>query len=230
MIISQDDIFKADEADHWYKRNKSRLFSQGDSASVISDVQLLSHWLAPCQDDIDRILEIGCCNGIKLEALCHTLDATGEGIEPSSQAVIDGNERMQGSPARLSCGGAEKLPFESNSFDLVYFGFCLYLLDRNTLMQALSEADRVLRRGGFLAMTDFDPGVRYKRPYTHRAGLFSYKQDYSRFYTESGLYYLAYKAAFSHRQSFFDPVVDERISLNLLYKESDPYPIYGSAS
>lgn len=224
MTTSQDDIFKRIEANHWYNRNKGHLDSQDGTNTPAHDVQLLSNWLAPHRSDIRRILEIGCCNGKKLEALCQKLDASGEGIEPSSQAVFDGNERMQGSPARLTCGTAEPLPFESNSFDLVYFGFCLYLLDRSTLMKALSEADRVLRRGGFLAMTDFDPGVMHKRPYAHRAGVFSYKQDYSRFYTECGLYYLASKAAFSHRQNFFDPVADERISLSLLYKEPDPYP------
>lgn len=224
MTTSQDDVFKNDEANHWYNRNKNHLDGQDGSGTPAYDVQLLSTWLAPLRSNIHRVLEIGCCNGKKLEALCRELEASGEGIEPSSQAVIDGNERMQGSPARLTCGTAETLPFESNSFDLVYFGFCLYLLDRSTLLQALSEADRVLRKGGFLAMTDFDPGVMHKRPYSHRSGVFSYKQDYSRPYTESGLYYLASKAAFSHRQNFFDPVVDERVSLSLLYKELDPYP------
>lgn len=224
MTITQDDIFKKDEGDRWYDRNKNYLDSQDSSDSIPHDVLSLRNWLMPFRGKIRRILEIGCSNGKKLEVLCQMLDASGAGIEPSSQAVNDGNQRMQGVPACLICGTAETLPFESHSFDLVYFGFCLYLLDRSTLLQALAEADRVLRKGGFLAVTDFDPGVMHKRPYVHRPGVFSYKQDYTKIYTESGLYYLASKAAFSHRQNFFDPVVDERISLCLLYKEIDPYP------
>ncbi len=225
MTNSQDDIFRAGEADLWYARNKTLLSGQGSSKDLPAyDIQLLSTWLGPHRDDIRRILEIGCCNGMKLQTLCERLNATGEGIEPSGLAVADGNERMNGAPARLTCGTAEQLPFDSDSFDLVYFGFCLYLLDRRSLLQALSEADRVLKPSGFLAITDFDPGAMHKRPYSHREGIFSYKQDYARFYTESGLYYLVSKQSFSHRQNYFDLVGDERVSLSLLYKEQDPYP------
>ena len=226
MMNSQDEVFRKDEADRWYARNKTNLNNQeGSGDQFPHDIRLLSSWLEPFRSEIHNILEIGCCNGIKLQTLCQVLEASGEGIEPSRLAVADGNERMKGIPARLTCGTAEKLPFESGTFDLVYFGFCLYLLDRCNLLQALSEADRVLKTGGFLAMTDFDPGVMHKRPYTHRQGVFSYKQDYAKFYTEGGLYYLVSKHSFSHRQGFFDPVADERISLSLLYKEPDPYPL-----
>ena len=225
-MSSQDHHFKYGEADQWYARNKdslNRLASSGDAEP--HDIRLLIDWLQPVRNNIHNILEIGCCNGQKLQALCQELDANGQGIEPSGQAVADGNARMQGTPAHLTCGIAEMLPFEAGSFDLVYFGFCLYLMDRRSVFRALSEADRVLKAGGFLAITDFDPGVMHKRPYTHREGIFSYKQDYSKFYTEGGLYYLASKAAFSHRQAYFDPVADERVSLALLYKETDAYPL-----
>lgn len=231
MATSQNDIFKNGEADQWYARNKADIDRQMASDNDDPrDIRLLNDWLQPVRNDIRKILEIGCSNGKKLQALCQKLSASGEGIEPSSQAVADGNARMQGTPANLTYGTAEALPFGSGSFDLVYFGFCLYLMDRRTLIRALSEADRVLRAGGFLAITDFDPGVMHKRPYTHREGVFSYKQDYSKFYTESGLYYMVSKAAFSHRQAFFDPVADERVSLTLLYKEMDAYPLKEAVS
>jgi ubiquinone/menaquinone biosynthesis C-methylase UbiE len=227
---SQDDIFRNGEGDQWYVRNRVGLDRQADLISTtFHDIQLLSDWLQPFRGDIQNILEIGCCNGHKIQTLCRDLDASGKGVDPSSQAVEDGNTRMRGMPAHLTCGTAEVLHFASGSFDLVYFGFCLYLMDRRTLLQALSEADRVLKAGGFLAITDFDPGVMHKRPYAHRVGVFSYKQDYSKFYTESGMYYLVSKAAFSHRQAFFDRVSDERVSLALLYKEMDAYPLKASS-
>lgn len=133
---------------------------------------------------------------------------------------------MNGTPARLTCGTAEKLPFESGSFDLVCTGFCLYLLDRRSLLQkALSEADRVLKPGGFLAITDFDPGAMHKRPYSHREGVFSYKQDYARFYTEGGLYYLVCQnSPFPTGNNFLIWLATSRCPLSLLYKEQDPYP------
>lgn len=226
MKTSQDSIFKEGEANRWYARNRASLDGQAASGEQQPlDSRLLGSSLQPFRLDIHRVLEIGCSSGKKLQALCQMLDAAGDGIDPSSLAVADGNERMKDIPVHLTCGTADNLPFESGAFDLVYFGFCLYLLDRDTVIQAVAEADRVLKRGGFLAMMDFDPGVMHKRPYLHREGVFSYKQDYSKFFTEGGLYYLVSKSSFSHRQPFFDLVADERVSLSLLYKEPDPYPL-----
>lgn len=225
-MSSQSNHFRNGEADQWYARNKDSLNRRANSGDAEPrDIRLLIDWLQPVRNNIRHILEIGCCNGQKLQALCQELDASGQGIDPSGQAVADGNARMQGAPAHLTCGTAESLPFEDGSFDLVYFGFCLYLMDRSSVFRALSEADRVLKAGGFLAITDFDPGVMHKRPYIHREGIFSYKQDYSKFYTVGGLYYLVSKAAFSHLQAHFDPVIDERVSVALLYKEIDAYPL-----
>ncbi len=226
---SQNSIFKEGEADSWYSRNKEVLNELGSTRNKLPlDIENLSKNLDPFRNEISRILEIGCSSGKKLENLCQRLDASGHGIEPSALAVEEGNSRMKDLQIQLVCGTADELPFESSSFDLVYFGFCLYLVDRKTLLKSLSEADRVLKAGGFLAITDFDPGRMYKRPYVHQEGLFSYKQDYSKFYTESGLYYLVSKNSFSHRKDFFDHENDERISLSLLYKEMDAYPLMGS--
>jgi ubiquinone/menaquinone biosynthesis C-methylase UbiE len=94
-------------------------------------------------------------------------------------------------------------------------------------MQSLAEADRVLKPGGFLVITDFDPGFHHKRPYSHHEGVFSYKQNYADFFTQSSLYYLAGKHSFSHRFMHFDDAPDERVSTCILYKEADPYPTRG---
>lgn len=169
------------------------------------------------------MLEIGTSNGAKLEQICSLLDAKGQGIDPSKQAVDEGNLRLSGKDIHLQVGTAAKLPFPNLSFDFVYFGFCLYLLDRQDLLAAVAEANRVLRSGGFLAITDFDPIHRHKRPYHHKDGVFSFKQDYSRPFIESGLYYLVSKNSFSHRQSFFDTDGNERVSTTLLFKEVDAY-------
>lgn len=189
------------------------------------DVRYICNFLKPFEKEIQKVLEIGCSNGIKLESICHQLNAVGIGIEPSSMAVEAGNKREKIADITLQTGTGDNLLYEDAQFDLVYFAFCLYLFDRNTLMQSLAEADRVLKPGGFLVITDFDPGVMYKRPYSHLDGIFSYKQDYAAFYTQSGLYYLSGKYCFSHRRSFFDESPDERVSTSILYKEANPYPI-----
>jgi ubiquinone/menaquinone biosynthesis C-methylase UbiE len=124
----------------------------------------------------------------------------------------------------LTVGTASNLPFESAFFDVVFFGFSLYLVDRTKLFQAVSEADRVLKPGGFLVIQDFDPGYRYKRPYTHLDGISSYKNSYVDLFSASGHYFQAEKVSFSHSKNVFDKDPHERISISLLYKELDAYP------
>jgi SAM-dependent methyltransferase len=223
--MNQNQVFKSGEADGWYQRNKDGLRGKDPAVPQGSvDVGEICSVLAPFKNEISATLEIGCSSGLKLEAICNSLGSSGAGIEPSQLAVDDGNLRLRGTDICLSCGTSDRLPFEAASFDLVIFGFSLYLFDRANLMTALAEADRVLRAGGFLAITDFDPGTNQKRPYIHRAGVFTYKQDYAKTYVESGMYYLISKRSFSHRRPFFDVEPSERVSVSILYKEKDGYP------
>ncbi len=223
--MSQNQIFKKSEGDAWFKRNHDHI---QDVNQVINspDVHYMLQVLKPFSSRINHVLEIGSSNGVRLETICSDLGAAGMGVEPSPIAVKSGNDRIKKTAkVELVVGAGDKLPCEDASFDLVYFAFCLYLFDRNTLMQSLSEADRVLKPGGFLVITDFDPGFQHKKPYVHFQGLFSYKQDYASFYAQSGLYYSVGKHSFSHREPFFDELPDERVSTSILYKETDPYPI-----
>jgi len=220
----QSTTFLQGEADNYFLRNKSTLDSRATSEKGFFEIDWLAQSLTPFKDKIDSILEIGCSNGVNLERMCDLLRAKGTGIDPSNLAVAAGNEKFGGEDRiHLHTGTASGLPFEAQVFDLVYIGFCLYLVDRSDLFSAVAEADRVLKSGGFLAITDFDPIHRHKRPYHHKDGVFSFKQDYSKLFTESGGYYLVGKLSFSHRKLFFDQDGDERVSTTLLFKEVDAY-------
>jgi len=223
--MDQNSIFRNGEGDAWYRRNQAHL--DNSQAAQSNDVRYICDTLMPFKERIWNVLEVGCSSGIKLEVICNELSAKGNGIEPSEQAVIDGNKRIKNCDIELVHGSGERLPFAENSFDLVCFAFCLYLFDRNSLMQSLAEVDRVLKPGGFLAITDFDPGSPRKRSYSHFSGVYSYKQNYASFYTQTGLYDLVGKHSFSHRSDFFDQIADERVSTQILYKETDPFLTQG---
>jgi ubiquinone/menaquinone biosynthesis C-methylase UbiE len=219
----QTDLFAAGEADAWYYRNQAHLQSNSRSYVVDEIIEVLG----PFKPEINSILEIGCGNGVKLEQLAEFFAAKGEGIEPSKRAVSDGNERLRrcGRSIKLVVGTADKLPYGSAQFDLVYFGFCLYLIDRERLFLSVAEADRVLKTGGFLSIFDFDPSVMHKRDYHHKSGMFSYKNRYDGLFTASGHYHLVSKRSFSHGGRTFVKDSNERLSLTVLYKEPDPYPL-----
>jgi ubiquinone/menaquinone biosynthesis C-methylase UbiE len=203
-VTNQSRTFVEGEADNWFRRNQAALDAVADACAKGSlKIDWLLQNLAPFKGKIQSVLEIGCTNGTKLERICSVMDAQGTGIDPSTLAVANGNQKFENGKIRLHTGTASNLPFGSQLFDLVYFGFCLYLVDRQDLFAAIAEADRVLKNGGFLAITDFDPISQHKRPYHHKPGVFSYKQDYSKFFTASGMYFLVSKTSFSHRQPVF---------------------------
>ena len=219
---SQGEVFLGGEANEWFSRNHSRI-------GINPARQLLGEWCIPHKKDIGKILEIGAGNGMPLAFLCNLLDAQGFGIEPSQKAVENWSlirgDIAGGASASLKVGLANKIPFEDKSFDLVIFGFCLYLVDRSLLYRAISEADRVLRDGGFLGIEDFDSPNPYSNKYCHKEGILSYKSDYSKIFTSSGHYHLISKHSYSHAANHFDANFDERVSLSLLYKQENA--VYG---
>ena len=218
---TQESAFLNGEANSWFNRNRDGLRSPDDSVGVNS----ITSMLMPFKNGVSKMLEIGCSDGSKLRSLCRNLDAIGFGIDPSSDAISAGNAVIDTDvQMNLTVGTASSLQFENSFFDVVFFGFSLYLVDRNMLFQAVSEADRVLKPGGFLLIQDFNPGVRQKRPYAHLDGLFSYKNSYADLFTASGHYFEAEKVSFSHSKGTFDKDPHERISISMLYKETDAYP------
>ena len=211
----QSQTFLDGEGDQWFERNKAAL---RDTPSKFEN-DTLKRVLQNHKSKLAKILEIGCSNGVKLNDLCEYFNSSGFGIDPSPLAVDDGNKRF--SKLRLSVSTASNLPFESNSFDLVIFGFCLYLVDRSDVFKVIAEADRVLKSGGFMVIVDFDPKLPQKVPYHHIPGLFTYKTSYSNFFTAGGSYYLVAKESFSHQSDNFAVDSNERISICVLYKELD---------
>jgi ubiquinone/menaquinone biosynthesis C-methylase UbiE len=216
-ISSQSNAFLEVEGDRWFERNQTALDSEPShfGTDTIKRVLQKSNFI------INDILEIGCGNGAKLNNLCNYFEGNGSGIDPSAAAIANGNELYK--DLNLSVATASDLPYDNDYFDLVYFGFCLYLLDRNDVLKAVAECDRVLKTGGFLAILDFDPKQRSKNPYHHKPGLFTYKNSYSDFFTAGGHYYLVAKESFSHESRHFDLNSNERVSLCILYKEPETY-------
>ena len=222
-MTNQSKVFLDSEADAWFDRNNENILN--NQSSVNHSRKILTQWCSSRKENISKILEIGAGNGIPLAYLADQLDADAYGIEPSSKAVKLWEEQKQfiqgGEKTNLQVGIASTLPFSNDKFDMVVFGFCLYLIDRKDLFQSISEADRVLKDGGLLAIIDFDPSKPYKNLYSHKQGIKSYKNNYSDIFLSSGHYALMYKHSYSHEGSTFHETVDERVSISLLFKQEE---------
>ena len=164
-----------------------------------------------------RVLEIGCANGLNLERLRREVGCTGTGVDPSAAAIDAGSREFPALDLRR--GTADALPFGDEVFDVVLFGFCLYVTDRPLLPRVVAESDRVLADGGFLVIVDFDPPHPVRRAYRHAAGVTTYKMDYSLPFLGFPHFLLAEKRAFSHSGSLFEPDGDERLAIHVLHKD-----------
>jgi ubiquinone/menaquinone biosynthesis C-methylase UbiE len=181
--VKQRDVFLESEGDAWFMRNASAL----QARELPESDPLLTEILALPVAQIGpgtRILEIGCGDGTRLNWLRQHHGFHCHGVEPSARAVAAAQARgiaaFQGTAERLSFGDAE--------FDIVVFGFCLYLCDRADLFRIACEADRVLRNSGWLLILDFYSPIPLKREYHHRSGLFSHKMDYRTLFTWNPAY------------------------------------------
>lgn len=175
--MKQRDVFLESEGDAWFQRNSAAVDTPYDPEAdlLLAEILALVPESASGAGETPRILEIGCGDGSRLAWLQENRAFQCFGVEPSEKAV--GVARERGIAARQ--GTAEHLPFDDQSMDIVVFGFCLYLCDREDLFRIACEADRVLTNPGWLLILDFYAPVPLRREYHHRAGLFSHKMDYT---------------------------------------------------
>ena len=120
------------------------------------------------------------------------MGCNGWGIDPSAQAIKYasskfGNNSIDASyELNFSVGTADNLTFTDNFFDFIYFGFCLYVVDRSLLSRTFAGANRVLRKGGFLAIHDFDVLGQLERTNKHHKDVKSFKDKYDEYYLKHG--------------------------------------------
>jgi SAM-dependent methyltransferase len=208
----QRDIFLSGEGDAYFQRNADA-YSARQAGRPGLALDVIRAYLRPGA----RVLEIGCASGLNLETLRREAGCQCCGIDPSGEAIDAGRRDF---PALdLHRATADALPFADGSFDLVWFGFCLYVTDRALLPRVVAEADRVLKDGGCLAIVDFDPDAPVKRSYAHAPGVTTYKADYARMFLGFPQYVLAEKRPFSHRGDRFDADPGERLAVQVLHKQ-----------
>jgi ubiquinone/menaquinone biosynthesis C-methylase UbiE len=125
-----------------------------------------------------KILEIGTSSGAGLDDLRRTFGAECHGVEPEADAVEAGRAAFPSLDLIVGKAG-DVLPFPDATFDLVVFGFCLYLCDPADYERIVGEADRVLANPGTLVIADFCAKAPIIKPYRGRTDRNMHKRDFS---------------------------------------------------
>jgi ubiquinone/menaquinone biosynthesis C-methylase UbiE len=212
--MKQKEAFLRGEGDAWFKRNAPALSQRAlpDEDPIVLEILGLKKTLPKRAS----ILEIGCGPGVRLAWLRDNLNYVCYGIEPSANAVKSAKHRR----VHARVGTADHLPYGQRYFDVVIFGFCLYLCDREDLFQIAAEADRVLKSPGWLLILDFYHPTPISREYHHRAGVQSYKMDYRTLFTWHPSYCAySHKVEQHHGRGYTDNPLDWT-SLSVLRKKA----------
>jgi ubiquinone/menaquinone biosynthesis C-methylase UbiE len=130
-------------------------------ASFFSDtrkyVQESEKELVQYTKDGNKILDLGCGNG-KLYHLFEKMQVDYTGFDLSEELLKIARKQWPGKTF-ISGDMSEKLPFEDETFDIIY---CIasfhHLPDREKRLNALKEMKRVLKSRGFLVMKNWNLG------------------------------------------------------------------------
>jgi len=192
-----------------HPREAQRLLDKVDAEAWISK------FLEPNLPGVKSLLSVGCGPGVFLQeiAVKHPRMEVA-GVDLSRSRIEDAAKRLRGLPnARVCTGDAQGLPFEDNTFDLIFCRFLLeYLPDKQ---RAVQEMKRVCTRGGKLLLQDLDGQLVWHYP----------EDEELQRTTERVLSYLA--------GSGFDPFVGRKLfslclgaSLTNVGVQVDPYHLY----
>jgi ubiquinone/menaquinone biosynthesis C-methylase UbiE len=216
VLVNQRDVFLGGEGDAWFRRNKEAMSRSeyAENDGVYEAIKSIAQ-SGPNPDGPLKLLEVGASNGVRLGRVQRELGIGVTGIEPSSAAVAEA--RTAGLDVHV--GTAEHLPFPAATFDIVVFGFCLYLCDPSDLFCIATEANRVLKKTGWIIIQDFYAEVPTTRPYHHFDGVYSRKMDYRTLFSWHPDYTCYAHRVTGHQTSTFADDPQEWVATSVLRKK-----------
>jgi len=177
-FFKQKKIFLDGEGDNWFFRNKDKYQKNNLRRNKILFNQIEKLEFNRTNKKIN-FLEVGCSNGIFLQSLKKKLGNINIfGIDPSKKAI----EELKKKNIKCYVGTADKLKFKKNSFDIIYYGFCLYLCDLKDYNNIYLSAKRALKKGGYIIIFDFFSKKLKRNIYKHDKRIKSTKYDFRKIF------------------------------------------------
>lgn len=202
----QSAAFLNTEGNRWYERNKDKPREEDQVCALIKELKI----------EPKSVLEVGCSMGRRLRALNKQYDCFVCGVDPSTDAI---RHWLKQKNAHGVIGTATSLPGGNDRFDLVIFGFCLYVCDREDLFKIVAETDRVLQDQGHLVIHDFFSEAPHSRRYSHYDGLRSYKMDYAKLWLANPAYSLVRQQVYDAEPHSEFQGDDNKYAVSILKKD-----------
>tara|TARA_B110000305_G_scaffold148366_1_gene164680 strand:+ start:66 stop:740 length:675 start_codon:yes stop_codon:yes gene_type:complete len=137
---------------------------------------------------IKSTLDIGCGNGLMLDDILNNYCRNSKkniGVEASKKSIQLLRKKTFNKKINFKYCYAHNLPFDDEEFDLVYIWSVLHWIDRRHYLQSLGESLRVTKK--YLVVMDWVEKIDFKVPYKHKKGFFTYKMDFDKVLSNSGI-------------------------------------------
>jgi ubiquinone/menaquinone biosynthesis C-methylase UbiE len=182
-------IFLGSEGNNYFKRNQS--------VEIKKDIPFLEiEKIIRKKGNFKNlnILEIGCSSGLRLSKIQKKYKCNCYGLEPSKLAI----KKNLNKKVIIVNGTADKIKFPKNKFDIIFFGFCLYVVDLEDLFKIADETNRVIKKNGHIIIWDFY-SKKFKRvKYKHDKRVFSIKYKFYKIFTSHPYYKLEKSNKFNY--------------------------------
>ena len=137
----QRQVFLDGEGDAWFQRNCQSDADQIANWSLRDPLIGFLENLPLPRGPETFVFEVGCGQGLRLAQLNSSKGWSVAGLDPSEKAIA----AVTAAGYKGVVGTAESLPLPDRSVDMLIYGFCLYLCDRDDLFRIAAEAHRVLK-------------------------------------------------------------------------------------
>ena len=135
---------------------------------------------------LSSVLDVGCAKGFMMHDMANLIPGiTVKGVDISEYAIKHAIEDMK---PNVQVGNADRLPFESNSFDVVISINTIHNLEQKKCLQALKEIERVSKGKSFIIVdayrTDEEKELIFAWNLT--AKTFMHVDEWKMFFVEAG--------------------------------------------
>jgi ubiquinone/menaquinone biosynthesis C-methylase UbiE len=130
------------------------------------------------------------------------------GVDPASDSVFSKK------------GATYNLPFKNNTFDLVYYAFCLYMVKPEDLINTLYECNRVTKKKSWIIIYDFYSKNFIKKKYKH-FNTQIIKMDYTKMFSWIPCYLIKNQVFFDYENNFKFTNDKEKLSTLITIKKNE---------
>lgn len=148
-----------------------------------------------------KILEIGCSTGFILERLrLISKKSSCYGLDTSELAIREGKKIFP--KLKLFHGEFLTNKINKKKFDLIIFGFFLFMLPSSQVLSLFLKAHESLGANGYIIIYDFKPNKKFtKKNYKHSKFIKVYKWDFKKVFLSTPTYKMVYnKTKFKNKE------------------------------